>query len=603
MSADVNVFSQQQFYAIGGEPSWAGGRDHGNGLTAAGCAGSTRATLFRNGPHPGFRTALLLDFGGPLAGSGPLAGRFGLWLAEHDNDSLTCLVCEHPPASRGVSGRVLRDLPALEPAGAWVQQLATDLARTHRGPASADAADPHDAAPALDGPARIEQATLQAALAAFQAELDADVLAAVRTEGVAHIATYNHYRTGDDRQRRNRLQAAITHPRFSRALRNDWRLRRAVDQGAPLTEALAQHFQVRAATIRRTRNLAQDGLGAAALTPVLKSIDALPDNAVPASPADWSVFLNLYQGLDTLARTTQADVGALAKPFAKGWRTGLTALEDRLQSPLDIDAVFELMHCTYEYGVRPAVQAALTAAGSRLSAPLLAPATFFPLWFGRYGLQRLAEMAGKWRQAHGQFSIARLGARGRLPADATLTWPALLSARSSREGLRVIELTSRHALELEGRRLKHCVASYAVKCLLADSSIFSIRDQHGQPLSTFEARVPTTGSAQLLQHHALANASPSAELDAVARRFVAHVLNGLPRETLAPAREARRAIGVRVRSLLGTPNQAQEPLTSAEVDSLAELVAFAHPAEARRMGIAPFLKAHGRPMIKEMFPA
>ena len=603
MSAGSAVFSQQQFYAVASAPEEPACVDIAEQLKTAGTARSPRATLYRNGPQPGLRTALLLDFGGRLPGQGPLAGRFGLWLTEHDNRTISCFGCERPLAGRGIGGRVMHNLPVLEPGGHWLRQFAADLASTRGGPPRGNAGASAGVASLFEQRTRVEHATLSAALTAFAAELDADVLAVVRAGGTPSIATYNHYWTGSDRQRRNRLQAAKTHPRFSGLLCDDWRLRRAVDTGLPLTQALAEHFHVRTATIQRTRQLAPECVPDAALPSALQALDALPNTAMPVSSGDWSVFLGLHAGLMALAQTIGADLGVLVRPFASGWQEGLQALERKLSAPLDIDAMFEMMHCAYVYGVRPAVQTGLTERGSKRIMPIEAPASFFPLWFGRYGLQRLAQMAGEWRDAHGRFSIERLGINDRLGAAASLTWPALLPTQVSHDGLRVIELTSRHALELEGRRLEHCVASYAVKCLMADSSLFSIRDQHGQPLSTFEVRVPVAGGAQLLQHHAHSHAEPDAKLDAVAQRFVAQVLPRLPRETLDAARKGRRALGERVRGTLGKPNELDKALTPSELEKLAGLIAFAHPAEARREGIFAFLQAQVRPVAQEQLAA
>jgi hypothetical protein len=315
------------------------------------------------------------------------------------------------------------------------------------------------------------------------------------------------------------------------------------------------------------------------------------------------VYRRLAEGLETLAQQAGIAQSKLLEPFLGGWGTGLAALERRLQAPLDLDAILEMMHCAYHYGVRPAVVTALAQAEEEGRVAASAPASFFPLWFGRYGLARLAEIAQRWHEAHGRFSLERLAGTSAAARSAPLAWPSLLDSGASHAGLRVVELTSRAALELEGRRLQHCVASYAVKCLLAESAIFSIRDGAGAPLSTFEARVPADGQPELLQHHAAANEPPSEREQALARRFVERVLARVPRAHVRGVQHARRELGLRVRSLLGRPDTLQEPLSAEELARLGEAIAIAHPAEARRAGLVPYLRKHGGGVLEEMCAA
>jgi len=543
---------------------------------------SHRATLYRDGAQPGVRTALWVEIGANVLPAGHcFYGAAGFWLAESMDGLVGCHVSARPPNGRSVGGRVVHDLPCLDPGADWLRKLAQALAN----------------APGAQAAAPAEHHALERAVDAFCATLDTDVLAAVREEAAATPATYNHYRQGGERLRRNRLQAALSHPRFATALRLDWRLRRAVDSGAQLTPSLAMHYQVGAATIKRIRQLAKGCFPAGELPLVLKYADALPAQALPATPEDWAMYRRIADGLDTLARLTGIAQSKLLQPFLSGWATGLAALERRLQAPLDLDAILEMMHCTYNYGVRPAVATALAQAGREVELVASPPAGFFPLWFGRYGLARLAEIAQQWHEVHGRFSLERLaGTR----AGAPLSWPSLLDSGASHGGLRVVELTSRAALDLEGRRLQHCVASYAIKCLLAESAIFSIRDGAGAPLSTFEVRVPADGPPELLRHHATANEPPSEHEQVVARRFVERVLVRLPRERIGTVQQARRELGLRVRALLGKPDTLQEPLTPEELGRLGEAITIAHPAEARRVGVVAFLAEHGPAVLAAM---
>jgi len=144
------------------------------------------------------------------------------------------------------------------------------------------------------------------------------------------------------------------------------------------------------------------------------------------------------------------------------------------------------------------------------------------------------------------------------------------------------------------------VASYAIKCLLGESAIFSIRDGVGAPLSTFEVRLPVDGRPELLRHHATANAPPGEREQALAQRFVERVLARLPRERIGAVQQARRELGLRVRTLLGKPDTLQDPLTPEELGRLGEAIAVAHPAEARRAGVVAFLEEQGPSVLSAM---
>lgn len=544
-----------------------------------------RAQLYRHGRYPGARVALWLDFGSELPQTHPFHAAAGLWIAELLTGALGCFVSPRAPSGRSLGGRVVRDLMVLDVDAAWVEALALALAHAHGTLPEA------------------EQGALQQALEAFVGELDASVVAAVRADGEATPTVFNHYAQGHSRILRNRQQAAVIHPRFAWALRCEWPLRQAVEHERPLTSCLAQYYRVREASIRRMRALPTACVPPSAFATRLQQIDRLPATAVPKTTADWAVFGQLADGLDALVERAGLARASVLKPFQGGWESGRLALEQRLQAPLDLDAIQELMHCTYHYGVSPAVSRALADAGQSATLAKHPPAAFFPLWFGHYGLTRLAEMANRWQRLHGELSLARLSTtRGRTPQVA-LAWPALLNASAAHDGVRIIELSSRSALELEGQRLEHCVASYAIKCLLDESALFSLRDAAGEPLATIEVRVPAQGPVELLRQHALANQPPSARLQAIAERFVEQVLKPLPRAHIAAVQQQRQALGRQVRHLLGKPDTEQAPLDAAEQAQLAQAIAFAHPAAARRQGLMSYLQREGAPVLAAMCDA
>lgn len=398
--------------------------------------------------------------------------------------------------------------------------------------------------------AKVEHAILRSALAGFMEGLDNEVLAVMRAEGAADVETYNHFWNADGAFRRNRIQAARAYPFFAAPFRGDWRLRRAVDQGEPLARELAVRYDVRPRTIQQSRSLVPSRVPSEQRAVVLKRLNQLPAEYLPKTDRDWSAFMELSEPLSDLATMLEVEFPRLAAAFSRGWDKGRAVLSNKLGAEFDVAAIYEMMQATYRYGVRPQIREELVAAGRRARVPDDPPAEFFPIWFRRYPLARLAEMAGDWRVAYRQFSLERLGLRN--PGLASrLSWTGLFETAvgHSHGRYRVLELTSRQALELEGREQEHCVASYAVKCLMGVSSIFSIRDRHsGKTLSTFEIGLVGDTPA-LLRHHAQRNACPQSDLQALATRFVEQVLLALPLSRIAAVRKARRKIGAKVHGL------------------------------------------------------
>ncbi|WP_295622561.1 PcfJ domain-containing protein [uncultured Lamprocystis sp.] len=581
---------------VGDEPTKRAATGLLRRLFTAGDLQEYRACLYRPGGFPGIRQALFIDLGRPTGKDTAQARLRGLWLVEEMNRKVFLYGRDRLPATPGIGGTVLHDIPVLNPDSAWYRRLAETAAARVLRLATAAIRDESSAANRdFVLLAQVEHSILRSALSAFAEGLDAEALAALGAEGGASPETYNHYWNPDGTLNRNRIQAARSFPFFGEPIRVDWRLRRSVERGDPLARELATHYQVHPRTIQQTRTLVPARVPARERAVLLKRLDQLPAEYLPKSGADWGTFLDLSEPLSDLAAVLNVDFPRLAAPLAKGWHQGLSRLSSKHGTAFDVTAIYEMMRASYRFGAYPMLQAEMAAAGLTGTLSEDPPAAFFPLWFGRYALPRLAEMAGRWREAYRQFSLKRLGFED-AALGAKLSWTGLLDTDlgHGQGPYRILELTSRQALELEGREQRHCVASYAVKCLLGESAIFSIRDRrNGKALSTFEVGL-TDDTPALLQHHGYENATPSAQLQAVAERFVQHVLRSVPAARIAAVRKVRRAVGATVHGLLAAPNTHEEPLSDEERAVLADKVAFAHPAEAKRDGLLRFIERNGQ---------
>ncbi|MBN2886469.1 MAG: PcfJ domain-containing protein [Chromatiaceae bacterium] len=559
-------------------------------LLARGELRTPRAWLLREGLPPALRQALRIQL--PLACALPGASRplHGLWLVEQTNGALFCHAIERTTASACIGGRVEPELAVLDPEAPWIETLSAHLA-AHLLPSPGAARVVADQPSDRQILARVERALLRAALGAFLAGVDGEALVQVRAEGCATPARFNHYAAGSQSQCRNRIQAARAYPALADVLREDWRLRRAIDQGEALAPLLGARLGLKPRLLARTRSL-PIRLPKAQRLALLRQLAELPADYLPDTTEDWTCAQRLAEPLLDLAQLLRVEPASLLKPLRAGWRSGLEALERESGAPFNPHAILEMMQATYEYGLRPALLAARVA-GESLSNPVprQAPRAFYPLWFGRYGLARLAGMAARWRRESARLSLQHLGLE---ETDKPLRWTALLPGIHSHGPWCIQELTSQQALDQEGLRLSHCVGGYALESLLGESFIFGVRDRLGQSSSTFEL-TPGEQGWQLVQHRAHANSEPTPEEQALVGRFLQQVVAKVSPARLAAVIEERQA-------LLNTMPGLAERLANYSdqrlfigpdtelADQLATLVEPFHPAEARRAGLA----AHAR---------
>lgn len=564
-------------------------------LLAEGQLRRPRAWLTQPATLPRLRQTLALTFDAPLVLSGQAQPCQGLWLVEQADRKVFCFATSQRPNPAQIGGRVVRDLALLDPAAPWVTDLAKQLAAQSLTSPAAGRAGP-DRPSARWVLARVEATLLSAALSRFLAELDPEVLAAVRAEGDARAEVFNAYCGLPPTEQRNRLQAVTAYPWFAPVLRGDWSLRRAIAQGAPLTQTLAKHFQVKPSTITHLRAL-PGPVAPGTRMALLKQVDAVPVDYVPRSPGDWATFHELANPLIDLATLLQVDPPQLLKPFRGGWQAGRAALEAQAGAPLDLDAILAMMQAVYQFGVRPALQAAAPPGSADPAPPRQAPAAFYPLWFGRYGLGRLAAMTRHWRAGFARYSVRGLPTAAGEAAEAPrpLSWSPVLAGTHRRGPYRVLELTSQADLEQEGHCLGHCVGTYTANCLCWGSAVFSVRDRFGRSLSTFEVQLADSGPV-LVQHKALGNREPPAAEQALVAAFLQGVLATVPRERFAAIRAERESLAAgaqaRLEHLLvldaeGAMTGELAPDTAA---ILATIVQPLHPAEARHEGVGPYLK-------------
>ena len=110
-------------------------------------------------------------------------------------------------------------------------------------------------------------------------------------------------------------------------------------------------------------------------------------------------------------------------------------------------------------------------------------------WMSVHGLPSFIKACDEWHERVSQAPKV-------LPTEPGLVWTPLLT-RPIQVGQRVVvELSDENALIVEGAAMRHCVGTFAEKCIRGGSRIFSIRDRAGNRCSTLEL-MPTCLSEEV----------------------------------------------------------------------------------------------------------
>jgi len=528
-----------------------------------------RAVLYRKNPFPGIRTALWIDFHRITDLPAIFNGFKGLWMIETARRTVMVHGNRQGFSQRNIGGQVIHDLNLFDLQAPWLESLTLCFARETLAELLPDSPLLNDELLA-DVLYEINSKMLINSLQAFIEELEDDVINTMTREAAFDCHAYNHYIANDTIKHRNRLQATNAYPWLGHLLRQQSTFRYLVDSGKPLLSPLQQYLRVKPSTIKFCQTFTSLRVPVTQRIAILKSVDSYSEAYLPRSVADKQAFMHLHGGINDLAQVIGTSHSHLAKLFKHGWNAGLVKLEQQLGRTTEIHRVFEMMHASYFYGVRPILE------DDFISCPTYPPDHWYAIWFARYGLRNLLQMADRWEKEFGEFSLNRLNGVAEKENTLGLHWPALLENTYSHGPFRVFELTSQAELETEGRKLEHCVASYTVNCLLAGSYIFAVRDYCGNSLSTFEVQY-SHGTFQLMKHYARNNDEPSPEETVCVTLFIKDVLVDVGEEEVSRLRQKRGEIGYGIRSKLLEPDSDEKPITPDEEKALRDMVAFTHP--------------------------
>ena len=335
----------------------------------------------------------------------------------------------------------------------------------------------------------------------------------------------------------------------------------AIDNRHPLYAALAE---VLAVPINVVRSLARYRLSACdtyELERLAHILALIPPELRPQQSEEFTIMLNLSRLLPTglglrlfgthLPQEQQADWAISVQRSESLWWPEMA----RRAAKISWQGVLDQLDIEHQIHLADFIEALARAVRPGKGA-------IFPVamhLFENVGLFALLRLAQRWaRERSRRFQELERNQPQRLLRPSS-PWPALWKTPRQCGSRLVVPLLSQAALDEEGQRLCHCVATYAASAAQGNSLLFSLRDEAGRACSTLELRLTNPGNATedelpeiaIAQHHACNNNKPESPCQHAANI----VLDQIIREPLDVSLPAfwRRLRRCRLRHLVGNP--------------------------------------------------
>ncbi len=358
----------------------------------------------------------------------------------------------------------------------------------------------------------------------FVAGLDASIVEVARATVGLRLSCYNFLAGSGPEIRRNRIQAARLFPvliPFLLRSREATALISAIDSGLPLIDKMVTLFGVSKSTVRHLKEVPLAVVGKEwgdRPGVLMRLISDLAPERRPTGAAEWERFNAVVQQIARLSRqpvTTASGRLQLRRSAERRYAIAETAPDEVRRVSRDIDEFFERLSEVMRWELR------FSNAGSREIEFAVKRATDELLT--AHDIARIGKIAHRWQnaflRAQGDFAEDReiwLGARWLSPITAPVVTGDSL----------VVPIVTASDLAEEGNAMQHCVASYACRCMRGESQIFSVRNHHGERMSTIETAIgimQSTPTVEIIQNRARGNRTPSVSSALAAARLISHV--------------------------------------------------------------------------------
>ena len=297
------------------------------------------------------------------------------------------------------------------------------------------------------------------------------------------------------------------------------RVRRRIDAGKSVWDAYLEFHPGKVSILRRLATTqANPAPWRGNLEGLLAMLDPVAPEKVPCNDEEWNAFHSLCLGLGMNAREEDRyDLygrSELHQSVKRRWvadssRMGWTnAFQKFAAIEGGTDAIrdaFDFLDAIGNAGDYLASQSGEKSDSyeekQKKSSErwLKAPQTF--------GMFRIVEWSARWHRMI--WDDAGISYQTDKQLD---TWPPLLPERVQLSStIQAVSLGNSNALSLEGKRMQHCVGSYANRCFLGESHIISLRDSYDRSLSTLEITTNKYNdrSFKIVQHKAHGNRTPA----------------------------------------------------------------------------------------------
>jgi hypothetical protein len=360
--------------------------------------------------------------------------------------------------------------------------------------------------------------------AEFIKRLDSEIVAQARTADGLRPSSYSYLSTVSAEQRRNRAQAMAVFPLLQPVLMTPQfdGVRHAIDQGRPLIDVLATHYQAPKALIRALRGVTVKDLGhrAGQLSTLVRLLREIPPDWWPRDPVTWRQLASAVNAIARLSRqpiTTATNQLWIRRCAKNGYSVPATTAEDLVRLGQDIDEFMDTLRRALAWSLAGSRTAASPTSGSR-------PIEIATRFKNGIGLDRLSNLVRRFGDAYRR-AVTDFAEEANLWRG--VHWPAPGGGPCTYGDITIVPLLRPADLQEEGARMNNCVAGYVQQCVKGKSQIWSVRLDDRIRLSTLETKIRISpegrGSLFVVQHKGAGNREPPEAARNAAHAHVAHL--------------------------------------------------------------------------------
>jgi hypothetical protein len=349
--------------------------------------------------------------------------------------------------------------------------------------------------------------------ASFISKLDPEAAAQARAIDGLRPSSYNYLVTNSAEQRRNRAQAMAVFPLLRPVLITPQldQMRKAIDDGRPLIDLLAKHYQASKAMIRVLSGVTPDDLGDSLrqVGTVIRLLQEIPASWWPRDRATWREFGNAASTISRVSRqpiTTATNQLWLRRTAQSNFEVPEITPEDLVHLGQEIDEFMDALRRALYWTLSDSLKAPMNVSMKQ-------PVEITSALKAGLGLDKLSQVVRRFGDAYRR-AVAEFAEEAELWLG--VRWPAIGNNDGPYEYDEVLiyPLCTPAELKEEGARMGNCVAGYVEHCMKGTSQIWSVRLRGGSRLSTLETRIRAYPSGlrtlDVQQHKGVRNGAPTA---------------------------------------------------------------------------------------------